>query len=520
MIASELILLQWNKIPAKISIHPGLRYRNSNGFASYLNAGVARIRMKQDKTKIVPVLLAGGSGTRLWPVSRKSYPKQFVSLIGETTLFQKAALRTISSDTLSFEPHLTLTSEEFRFIIGHQLGDLGVDAGTILIEPKAKNTAPAILAASLFASQKDRESILLVVPSDHIISDNDTFHDAIRKGMDCVNDGKIVTFGIKPHYPETGFGYLKLSEPVKQNPQAQIISQFVEKPDYDTARTMVSAGNYLWNSGMLLFKASDLISAFERLAPSFIKLTKSAIDRASQDFDFLRLDAEYWNQLESISIDYALLEKLNNLVAVPFQSQWSDLGSWQAVWSEFEKDDNGVARSASAHAIDCANSLLLSCDDKQQIVGLGLDDIVAVAMPDAVLVANKNRTQDVKNVVEYLKLNNVTQAEQYPKLFRPWGWVETLIAADGFKVTRICIEPGASLSLQRHFKRSEHWVVLEGKVDVKIDGEHHDIMQGQSIGVPVGIIHKIKNATDTNVVLIEIQVGSYLASDDIIRYEP
>ena len=480
---------------------------------------MARVRMKQDKAKIVPVLLAGGSGTRLWPVSRTSYPKQFVSLIGETTLFQKAALRTMSSDTLSFEPHLTLTSEDFRFIIGHQLGALGVDTGTILIEPKAKNTAPAILAASLLASRKDREAKLLVVPSDHIISNNDAFHEAIKIGLECVKEGKIVTFGIKPHYPEIGFGYLKLSEPVKQNAQAQIISQFVEKPDYDTAATMVAAGDYLWNSGILLFRASDLISAFEDVAPSFVKLTASAIDSASQDFDFLRLDAEYWSQLESISIDYALLEKLNNLVAVPLQSQWSDLGSWEAAWSEFEKDDNGVAGSEGAHAVDCANSLLLSCDDKQQIVGLGLDNIVAVAMPDAVLVANKNRTQEVKNVVEQLKMKNVKQAEQSPKLFRPWGWVETLIAAEGFKVTRICIEPGGSISLQRHFRRSEHWVVLEGKVDVTIDGNPHVIMQGQSIGVPVGVIHKIENAIDTNVVLIEIQVGSCLANDDIVRYE-
>ena len=359
-------------------------------------------------TTIYPVLLAGGSGTRLWPLSRKSYPKQFSKLVGDKTLFQQSALRLMSSDQIQFVKHTTLTNSDYRFMVVEQLQAIGADPGDILIEPEAKNTAPAILTASLSAYSKDPQAIIIVAPSDHVIPNLDDFHKSILIGLPHVKAGKIVTFGITPATPETGYGYLELSQDNFDDHGTSAVLKFVEKPNRTRAENMLEAGNYLWNSGIFLFKALDMIKAFEDHAPSTLKFASKAFDKASTDLGFLRLDPDPWAELENISIDYAIMEKAGNLVAVPFSSKWSDLGGWDAVWSETEKDPEGNVTSKNAHAIDCINTLLRSESVSQQIVGLGLDNIMAISMPDSVIVLHKDRAQDVKKAVDHLRENRIT----------------------------------------------------------------------------------------------------------------
>ena len=470
-------------------------------------------------SKIYPVLLAGGSGTRLWPLSRKSYPKQFSYLIGDITLFQSSAQRLTSSESLEFAPHLTLTNSDYRFIIGEQLQEVGIDPGPILIEPEAKNTAAAILAASLFSSSKNENAILLVAPSDHVIPDTDDFHAAIKVGLSHVQNQKMVTFGIKPTHPETGYGYLELTKQPIYDFGTSDVKRFIEKPDPQDAQQMLEAGHYLWNAGIFLFRARDMIDAFKIHASEILDLVSRAVNEASEDLGFLRLATEPWSKLQDISIDYAIMEKAQNLVAVPYVSKWSDLGGWDAVWTESKADALGNVTSETAHAIECKNSLLRSESSNQQIVGIGLNDIMAIAMPDAVLVAPKDRAQEVKKVVELLKAKDIVQAEIFPKDHRPWGWFESLAIGERFQVKRIYVKPGGSLSLQSHNHRSEHWIVVAGTAKVIINDESKIITEGQSIYVPLGSKHRMENPGKLPMLLIEVQIGSYLGEDDIIRYE-
>ena len=463
---------------------------------------------------ITPILLCGGSGTRLWPLSRKSYPKQFVPLVGDQTLFQASAER-LSGE--GYDKPLVLTNSDFRFIVTEQLAEVGIDPGAVLIEPEGRNTAPAILAAALYLEQTSPDALMLIAPSDHVIPDPDAFRNAVDKGTEAARNGQIVTFGITPTHGETGYGYLELSE--EPSDRALALKRFVEKPDAARAEEMVASGMYLWNAGIFLFSVRTILDAFRALAPDLMVTVGQAVTEAKSDLGFLRLAPEPWSEAEDISIDYAIMERSTGLSVVPFSAGWSDLGGWDAVWRESDQDNRGVVTSGSATAIDCDNTLLRSEDDRVELVGLGLKNIITVAMPDAVLVADVSRAQDVKQAVAALKAKSAKQATMLPKDHRPWGWFESLVVGNRFQVKRIHVHPGAALSLQSHHHRSEHWIVVEGTAKVTVDEKVKLVSENQSVYIPLGAVHRMENPGKVPMVLIEVQTGSYLGEDDIVRYE-
>jgi len=461
---------------------------------------------------ITPILLCGGSGTRLWPLSRKSYPKQFVPLLGEKTLLQASAER-----LSQFEPPLVITGSDFRFIVVEQLAEIGIDPGAIMIEPEGRNTAPAILAAALYLHKSDPDAMMLVSPSDHLIPDDASFRDTVLGAQDAANAGRIVTFGIQPTYAETGYGYLELAQ--ETSGDVVPLVRFIEKPDAETAATLVASDRYMWNAGIFLFKASTIIEAFKAHCPDMLEPVQEAVTDAQVDLGFLRLAPTPWECAENISIDYAVMENADNLSVAPYLGPWSDLGGWDAIWRESPRDESGVALSGNATAIDCKDSLLRSESEGLELVGIGLENIVAVAMNDAVLVTDARRGQDVKLAVQALKSRKATQAEQFPKDHRPWGWFESIAMGSRFQVKRIVVHPGASLSLQSHHHRSEHWIVVEGTAKVTVDETIKLVTENQSVYIPLGATHRMENPGKVPLVLIEVQTGAYLGEDDIIRYE-
>lgn len=463
---------------------------------------------------ITPILLCGGSGTRLWPLSRKSYPKQFVPLVGEKTLFQASAERLCGD---GYGKPLVLAHSDFRFIVTEQLAEIGIDPGAVLIEPDSRNTAPAILAAALYLEQSDPETLMLIAPSDHVIPDPGAFRAAVEKGAEAARAGRIVTFGITPTHGETGYGYLELSEAPEDS--AIALKSFVEKPDRARADEMVASGMYLWNAGIFLFSVRTILDAFRTHAPGLMDPVGRAVTEAQTDLGFLRLAPGPWAAAEDISIDYAIMERSAGLTVVPFSAGWSDLGGWDAVWRTSARDERGVATTGAATAIDCDNTLLRSEDARVEVVGLGLRDIITVAMPDAVLVADAARAQDVKLAVAALKAKSAKQATMFPKDHRPWGWFESLVIGNRFQVKRIHVHPGAALSLQSHHHRSEHWIVVEGTAKVTIDDTVKLVSENQSVYIPLGAVHRMENPGKVPMVLIEVQTGSYLGEDDIVRYE-
>ncbi|AJE46015.1 mannose-1-phosphate guanylyltransferase/mannose-6-phosphate isomerase [Celeribacter indicus] len=468
---------------------------------------------------LYPVILCGGSGTRLWPLSRRSYPKQFVPLVGEETLFQASAKRLSGSETPGFAAPVVLTASDFRFIVTEQLQAIGIDPGAILIEPEGRNTAPAVLAATLHLHAQDPEAILLVAPSDHVVPDREAFHAAISRGLEAVAEGKLVTFGITPGHAETGYGYLELAARPDGSGGAIDLAQFVEKPDLAAAEQMLAAGNFLWNAGIFLFRAADILAAFRSHAPDLLAPVEAAVGEAEADLGFLRLAPGPWSEARDISLDYAVMERADNLAVVPFDGGWSDLGGWDAVWRAAGPDAAGVVTAGEAVAIDCADTLLRSDSERLEIVGIGLRNVMAIAMNDAVLVADMSRAQDVKQAVSALKAKGSLQATHFPKDHRPWGWFESLVVGSRFQVKRIHVHPGASLSLQSHFHRSEHWIVVSGTARVTVDDEVRLVTENQSVYVPLGAVHRMENPGKVPMVLIEVQTGSYVGEDDIIRYQ-
>lgn len=464
---------------------------------------------------ITPVLLCGGSGTRLWPLSRKSYPKQFSPLVGDHSLFQASALRLTGAD---FHAPLILTNSDFRFIVTEQLAEIGIDPGAILIEPEGRNTAPAILAAALHLAKIDPDMLMLVAPSDHIIPDIKAFHDAVSMGVDAAKQGALVTFGVAPTRAETGYGYLEMA-PSATADTAQPLMRFVEKPNAEQADLMLKSGHFLWNAGIFLFQAKSILQAFHDHAADLINTVQPALENAQPDLGFLRLAPKDWAATENISIDYAVMEAAKNLTVVHFSAGWSDMGDWEAVLRESGPDARGVVTTGAATAIDCDNTLLRSEDTRLEIVGIGLKNIIAVAMPDAVLVADIACAQDVKGAVTALKEKQVSQAQRFPREHRPWGWFDCLVKGPRFQVKRIVVNPGGALSLQSHRHRSEHWTVVEGNAKVTIDGTVQMVAENQSVYIPAGAVHRMENPGEGPMILIEVQTGSYLGEDDIQRFE-
>ena len=466
---------------------------------------------------ITPVLLCGGSGTRLWPLSRKSYPKQFARLTGDESLFQASARRLSGP---GFAAPVIVTGEPFRFIVTEQLAAVEQAPQAILIEPEGRNTGPAVLAAALHLAATDPDALMLVAPSDHVIPDVAAFRDCVAAAAVAARNGDLVTFGIAPTRPETGYGYLELADGTQTaagTPQS--LARFVEKPDSAAAGTMLAQGGYLWNAGIFLFSAKTAIAAFRAHAPDLVAPVEQALSSARLDLGFTRLAAEPWSAAADISIDYAIMEKAANLAVMPYGAGWSDLGGWDAVWMESGPDAAGNVTSDHATAIDCRDTLLRSESAGLEVVGIGLDDITVVAMPDAVLVAHKSQSQRVKEAVASLGAKGVSQAVQLPRDYRPWGWYESLIVGGRFQVKRIHVHPGASLSLQSHHHRSEHWIVVEGTARVTVDENVQLLTENQSVYIPLGAVHRMENPGKVAIVLIEVQTGVYLGEDDIVRYE-
>jgi mannose-1-phosphate guanylyltransferase / mannose-6-phosphate isomerase len=484
-------------------------------FGSRLNLFFIRDFLMNDL--IYPLLLCGGTGTRLWPLSRESYPKQFGQITGAQSLFQGAVHRLQDE---AFAKPTIVTGNDFRFIVTEQLSDLGVTPQTIIIEPTGRNTAPAVLAAALVLAQKSSEALLLVTPSDHFIPDASAFRETVLMAAERARAGDFVAFGVMPTHAETGYGYLELATSGQVEASTpQPLARFIEKPDTQMAADLIANGNFLWNAGIFLFSAQSLIDAFQTHAPDILAPVRAAVSRAVPDLSFLRLDPVAWADVPNISFDYAIMEKVPNLAVIPLKSRWLDLSDWSAVWKAGTPDTNGNVISSHATAIGCSGSLLRSESPRMEIVGIGLEDIIAIATTDAVLVARKSETQLTKDAVSILKGQSVSQATEFPTDHRPWGMFESLIKGPRFQVKRIVVKPGAALSLQIHHHRSEHWIVVEGTAKVTIDDEVRMVSENQSVYIPIGSVHRMENPGKVPMVLIEVQTGSYLGEDDIIRYD-
>ncbi len=465
---------------------------------------------------IHPVILCGGSGTRLWPSSRKAYPKQFAPLLGSESLYA-ATLRRFSDRR--FTAPLIVTGDAFRFLASEQSEAVGLSDARIVIEPEGRDTAAAVLSAALLLAADDPDALMIVAPSDHLIADTAAFLDAVDTAAAAARHGSLVTFGVSPDRPETGYGYLELPAPPDGTGAAVRLASFREKPDLATAESFVAGGRHLWNAGLFLFRAGDVIKAFETHTPDLLPPCRAAIANGWQDLGFFRLGAEDYRKARAISFDYAVMEKAADVMAVPLTCGWTDLGSWDALWQAEGPDGSGVATSGKVTAVDCRNTYLRSEDPSVRLVGLGLDGIVAVAMNDAVLVAAKDRAQDVKAVVKALRREGVAQADDYPRFHRPWGWYETLCLGGRFQVKRIMVKPGGVLSLQSHMHRSEHWIVVAGTAEVTVGDTVRLVTENEGVYIPLGAKHRMANRGKLPMYLIEVQTGAYLGEDDILRYE-
>ena len=461
--------------------------------------------------KLQPVLLSGGSGTRLWPLSREAYPKQFLPLAGEDTLLQDTWRRVAP---IADAAPIVVANEEHRFLVAEQLRQLGAPTPAIVLEPVGRNTAPAIAAAALQAAAGGEDPLLLVLPSDHVVRDAEAFRAAVGEAMRAAEAGALVTFGIHPAAPETGFGYIQSAAGTGEG--ARKVLRFVEKPDAATARAYLDEGGYSWNSGMFLFRASRYLEELGRFRPDILAAVREAFAKARRDGDFVRLDRDAFAASPSDSIDYAVMEKTDAAMVLPVDIGWNDVGSWSALWDVAERDADGNAHLGDVIAVDTRNSYAYA---RRLVALVGVDDLVVVETDDAVLVARKDRVQEVKQVVARLKASQRSQAALHREVHRPWGSYDSVDVGDGFQVKRIKVKPGAALSLQSHNQRAEHWIVVRGTARVTRNHDMFELHANQSTYIPIGAKHRLENPGHEMLELIEVQSGHYLGEDDIVRYE-
>jgi mannose-1-phosphate guanylyltransferase / mannose-6-phosphate isomerase len=462
--------------------------------------------------KIIPVILSGGSGTRLWPLSREKYPKQYLSIIKNRTLLQETILRLEGLDNIS-DP-IIVCNTDHRFLVAEQCQQIGIKKPTILLEKNGRNTAPAITAAAIH-SMNFSNDILLILSADHLILDIEAFHESVKIAYKYAQKGKLAIFGIKPNNPNTHYGYIKTS--MNSFDDAMEVLEFVEKPDISSAKSFIKTENYLWNSGMFMFQAETLVNELSIYSPKIVSAVKIAIDNSIKDLDFIRLDSHAFESSPSISIDFALMEKSDNLIVIPLNSEWNDIGSWSALYDIGEKDKDGNVVLGDAITLDTSNTYVSA--NHHIVVTFGVDNLIIVDTPDAAFISTMEKVDEIKDIHKLLKSKNRIERTLHRKVFRPWGWFDSIESGENFQVKRLSVNPKARLSLQIHHKRAEHWVVINGIATITKDDQVFTLRKGESTYIPIGVKHSIENQTEDPLEIIEVQSGVYLGEDDIVRFE-
>lgn len=460
---------------------------------------------------ILPVIMAGGSGTRLWPLSRGSYPKQFLALSGEQTMLQSTLSRL---DGLNHSPAMLICNEEHRFVAAEQLRQLGAKHSGIFLEPAGRNTAPAIALAAFKAIEQGEDPLLLVLAADHVINDITAFQYSVNQAAELAKENKLVTFGIVGNTPETGYGYIKRGQ---QFDTGFVVDAFVEKPDVTTAKQYIQSGDYYWNSGMFLFKASCYLTELKKYRSDIYEACKKAMQVQNDDMDFVRVDKKAFEECPEESIDYAVMEHTKDAVVVPMDAGWSDVGGFAALWEISHKDEYGNVFTGDIKAIDTKNTLIFGED--KLIATVGVEDLIIVNTKDAVLIAHRNESQKVKVIVQQLKDDQRSEAKSHREVYRPWGKYDSVDCGERFQVKRITVKPGAKLSVQMHHHRAEHWIVVSGTAKVQIDSIEQFVTENESVYIPITAVHALENPGKVDLELIEVQSGSYLGEDDIVRFE-
>ena len=465
--------------------------------------------------KIVPVILSGGSGTRLWPLSRSMRPKQFIQLIDELSLFQQTLKRLEALDSVAAP--IVVCNEDHRFMVAEQMHELGISHDTIILEPCARNTAPAIASAAIALANREGggDEVMLVLPADHLIDGENEFSEAISQALSAAEQGNLVTFGVSPQKPATGYGYIRCEQ--SSQTSWRRVQEFVEKPDEKTAKHYVDSGNYYWNSGMFVFSANHYLTALGRHCPSILEHATQSINQATSDLDFLRLDVQSYQQCDGISIDYAVMEHANNVALVPLHSQWSDIGSWGSLWETGDKDAEGNVTKGDVLLEGVEDSYIHA--ESRLVTALGVKGLIVVETHDGLMITNHEHDQDIKKIVSRLIDNKRPEAELHRKAFRPWGNYDCLDKGERFQVKRIMVKSGQSTSMQRHLHRAEHWIVVSGTAEVTCDDETFMLTENEAAYIPLGSTHRLRNPGKTPLEIIEVQSGSYLGEDDIERID-